>query len=64
MSQPDVAIVTETEKGYCHHPANGDLNPQHPDILHDIAHPDAPCSLPGRSLRRSAAATRTCHRSA
>ncbi|WP_312242194.1 mannitol dehydrogenase family protein [Pantoea sp.] len=49
MSQPDVAIVsmTVTEKGYCHLPASGDLNPDHPDILHDLEQPDAPRSLPG-----------------
>ncbi len=49
MSQPDVAIVSMmvTEKGYCHHPASGDLNPEHPDIQHYQAHPDAPRSLPG-----------------
>lgn len=52
MSQPDVAIVsmTVTEKGYCHHPASGDLNQDHPDIVHDLAHPDAPRSLPGLIL--------------
>lgn len=49
MSQPDIAIVsmTVTEKGYCHHPASGDLNPEHPDIQHDLQQPDAPRSLPG-----------------
>ncbi|MFS2224554.1 mannitol dehydrogenase family protein [Pantoea sp. B65] len=49
MSQPDVAIVsmTVTEKGYCHHPASGELNLQHPSIQHDLAHPDAPQSVPG-----------------
>ncbi|MCZ4060715.1 mannitol dehydrogenase family protein [Pantoea sp. LMR881] len=52
MSQPDVAIVsmTVTEKGYCHLPASGDLNPEHPDIVHDLAHPTAPRSLPGLIL--------------
>jgi len=52
MSEPDVAIVsmTVTEKGYCHHPASGDLNPDHPDIVHDLAHPDTPRSLPGLIL--------------
>jgi fructuronate reductase len=52
MSQPDVAIVsmTVTEKGYCHLPASGDLNPDHPDIVHDLAQPDAPRSLPGLIL--------------
>ena len=49
MSQPDIAIVsmTVTEKGYCHHPASGQLNLEHPAIQHDIAVPDAPHSLPG-----------------
>lgn len=49
LCQPDVAIVsmTVTEKGYCHHPASGKLNLEHPAIVHDLAHPDAPESLPG-----------------
>ena len=49
MCQPDIAIVsiTVTEKGYCHQPASGQLNLEHPDIVHDIAHPAAPHSLPG-----------------
>ncbi|MFD1802450.1 mannitol dehydrogenase family protein [Mixta tenebrionis] len=49
MSQPEIAIVsmTVTEKGYCHHPATGELNLEHPFIQHDLAHPDAPQSLPG-----------------
>lgn len=52
MCQPEVAIVsmTVTEKGYCHHPASGNLNSEHPDIQHDLAHPDAPRSLPGLIL--------------
>lgn len=52
MSQPDVAIVsmTVTEKGYCHQPASGNLNPDHPDIVHDLQYPDAPRSLPGLIL--------------
>ena len=49
LSQPDVAIVsmTVTEKGYCHHPASGELNLEHPGIGHDLAHPDTPQTLPG-----------------
>ncbi|MBP2167512.1 fructuronate reductase [Erwinia toletana] len=49
MSAPDVAIVsmTVTEKGYCHHPASGTLNLDHPSVQHDLAHPDSPVSLPG-----------------
>jgi fructuronate reductase len=46
---PSVKIVslTVTEKGYCHDPATGELNDQHPDILHDLSHPDNPRSAPG-----------------
>jgi len=49
MSQPDIAIVsmTVTEKGYCHHPASGNLNPDHPDIVHDLQNPQAPRTVPG-----------------
>ncbi|NWA62475.1 mannitol dehydrogenase family protein [Pantoea sp. B9002] len=52
MSQPDVAIVsmTVTEKGYCYMPSSGKLNPDHPDIVHDLAHPTEPRSLPGLIL--------------
>ncbi|MFO1207693.1 MAG: mannitol dehydrogenase family protein [Amaricoccus sp.] len=49
MADPGVRIVslTVTEKGYCHEPATGRLNPEHPDIAHDLAHPEAPRSAPG-----------------
>ena len=49
LSQPDVAIVsmTVTEKGYCYEPSSGKLDLAHPSIVHDIAHPNAPISLPG-----------------
>ncbi|NIF01812.1 mannitol dehydrogenase family protein [Pantoea sp. Acro-805] len=52
MSQPDVAIVsmTVTEKGYCYMPSSGKLNPDHPDIVHDLEHPTQPRSLPGLIL--------------
>lgn len=52
MSQPDVAIVsmTVTEKGYCYMPSSGKLNPDHPDIVHDLANPTEPRSLPGLIL--------------
>jgi fructuronate reductase len=41
MADPAVKIVslTVTEKGYCHEPATGRLNADHPDIAHDLAHP-------------------------
>ena len=49
MCLPSVKIVslTVTEKGYCHDPATGELNDQHPDILHDLENPDNPRSAPG-----------------
>ncbi len=49
MADPGVRIVTltVTEKGYCHEPSTGRLNPDHPDIAHDLAHPEAPRSAPG-----------------
>jgi fructuronate reductase len=49
FADPRIAIVTATvtEKGYCHDPATGALNRQHPDIAHDLAHPDAPQSAIG-----------------
>ena len=48
--QIDVVTLTVTEKAYCHRPADGTLDPTHPDIVHDRAHPDAPRSLPGLVL--------------
>lgn len=52
MADPTVRIVslTVTEKGYCHDPATGTVNFDHPDILHDLAHP-LPVSAPGFILR-------------
>jgi fructuronate reductase len=49
MADPKIRIVslTVTEKGYCHDPATGELDEKHPDIVHDLAHPDAPISAPG-----------------
>lgn len=60
MADPAVRIVTltVTEKGYCHNPATGTLNVDHPDIQHDLAH-DLPMSAPGflvRALARRRAA--------
>lgn len=56
MAAPATKIVslTVTEKGYCHDPATGQLNEEHPDILHDLANPEAPRSAIGylaRALR-------------
>ncbi|WP_299932466.1 mannitol dehydrogenase family protein [uncultured Pelagimonas sp.] len=49
MVDPGTRIVsmTITEKGYCHHPASGEINLDHPDIVHDLANPDTPRSAPG-----------------
>ncbi|WP_428943509.1 mannitol dehydrogenase family protein [Pantoea sp. FN060301] len=49
MCQPDVAIIsiTVTEKGYCYQPATGQLITDHPAIIHDLAHPEDPESVPG-----------------
>jgi fructuronate reductase len=48
-SDPRIRIVslTVTEKGYCHDPASGALNEAHPDIVHDLAAPHDPRSVPG-----------------
>jgi fructuronate reductase len=52
MADPAVRIVslTVTEKGYCHEPSTGRLNPDHPDIAHDLTHP-LPRSAPGFLVR-------------
>lgn len=44
MAAPATRIVslTVTEKGYCHAPDSGELDEDHPDIVHDLAHPGAP----------------------
>ncbi len=61
MSDPAVRIVslTITEKGYCHDPATCELDENHPDVRHDLAHPEIPRSAPGfviEALRRRRAA--------
>lgn len=43
----DVVTMTVTEKGYCHLPATGEIDLAHPDIVHDLAHPERPRSVPG-----------------
>ncbi|MCF2869507.1 mannitol dehydrogenase family protein [Octadecabacter sp. G9-8] len=52
MTDPSVRVVTltVTEKGYCHNPATGALNRDHPDIQHDLAH-DIPISTLGFLVR-------------
>ncbi|WP_221932017.1 mannitol dehydrogenase family protein [Paracoccus sp. M683] len=52
MADPGVKIVTltVTEKGYCHNPATGALNMDHPDIRHDLT-AAAPVSAIGYLVR-------------
>ncbi len=49
MAAADCRIVslTITEKGYCHDPATGRLVAAHPDIIHDLAAPEAPRTAMG-----------------
>ena len=49
MCAPATAIVslTVTEKAYCRDPATGALDEAHPDVVHDLAHPNAPRSTLG-----------------
>jgi fructuronate reductase len=49
IAAPTTAIVslTVTEKGYCHDPASGRLDGDHPDIRHDLAEPLRPRSAVG-----------------
>ena len=49
MADPAVRIVslTITEKGYCHNPSTGALDPAHPDIVHDLEISGAPRSAVG-----------------
>jgi fructuronate reductase len=61
MADAAVRIVslTVTEKGYCHAPATGGLDREHPDIVADLAQPETPRSAPGflvRALARRRAA--------
>lgn len=46
MADENIKILslTVTEKGYCHDPASGDLNLNHPDIVHDLANIEQPRS--------------------
>lgn len=49
MADTNIKIVslTITEKGYCHDPATGNLNLNHPDIIHDLQNLDKPVSAIG-----------------
>ncbi len=61
LADPRVRVVTATvtEKGYCHHPATGEIDDRHPAIRHDLGNPTQPRTLPGflvEALRRRRAA--------
>lgn len=49
LASADIEMVTltVTEKGYCHVPSTGALDLDHPDIVHDLANPHTPRSVPG-----------------
>lgn len=49
MADPSCRLVslTITEKGYCHDPATGRLDPNHPEIRHDLENAAAPRSAVG-----------------
>ena len=61
MADPRVHVVTltVTEKGYCHDPATGRLALAHPDIRHDLEHPDRPVSAVGFLVAALAVRRRT-----
>ena len=49
--QTRIVSLTITEKGYCHDPTQGTLLLTHPDVLHDLAHPQRPRSAIGMLVR-------------
>jgi fructuronate reductase len=52
LCAPDTSLITitVTEKGYCLR-GGGELDFEHPDILHDLRHPETPRSLVGWLVR-------------
>ena len=68
IADPQTQVVTSTvtEKGYCIHPATGDLDVGEEGIRHDLANPEAPGSTVGvlfaglRRRAREAALTVLC----
>lgn len=46
-----LVTLTVTEKGYCHVPATGALDREHPDIRQDLADPERPASAIGLLVR-------------
>ncbi|MFI4887414.1 MAG: mannitol dehydrogenase family protein [Burkholderiales bacterium] len=61
LTSRDTRIVslTVTEKGYCHEPATGRLDVEHPDIVHDLQSSDAPRSVVGLLVAAFAERRRT-----
>jgi fructuronate reductase len=53
MTDPRIRIVslTVTEKGYCHDPATGELDPEHRGVGHDLEYPASPVTAPGLVIR-------------
>ncbi len=49
LADPQVRIVslTVTEKGYCRDPNSGGADIGHPGIMHDLAYPETPVTVPG-----------------
>lgn len=49
LATNDIRIVscTVTEKGYCHRPADGRLDAEHPEIVRDLETPMQPITAPG-----------------
>jgi len=54
-----ILTLTVTEKGYCHEPATGRLDAQHPDIVHDLQSLATPRSVPGLLVAALAERRRT-----
>ncbi len=53
-----IVTLTVTENGYCHEPATGRLDPDHPAILADLANPEPPRWRAGFSWRPSGGGAR------
>ena len=49
-----IVSVTVTEKGYCMNPVTRRLDRAHPDVRHDVDHPDIPAASSATSCSRPA----------
>jgi fructuronate reductase len=58
-SETRIISLTVTEKGYCHEPATGRLDVDHPDIAHDLRTDGAPRSVVGLLVAALAERRRT-----